>query len=73
MHTKYCPACVERRATENKRKQKAKLKELRHSKDYRRRMCTTCGAEFLRPAGRAGGAVTRCEKCRAEADPEVVI
>lgn len=65
MHTKYCSACVDRRDKENRRRQKAKLTELRQSEDYRRRTCSLCGQDFLRPAGRAGGAVTRCETCRA--------
>lgn len=64
-HTKYCADCVERRDLDNRRRQKDKLIEARHQVGHRTRACSQCGAEFVRPAGRAGGAVTRCDTCRA--------
>jgi hypothetical protein len=63
MHTKYCAACAASRQSAHARMQKAAQKALRQTEANRRRDCTTCGREFLRPAGRSGN-VTRCEACR---------
>ena len=66
LHQKFCAACAHQRDHEGRRRQKAKLKEARASVEHRTTTCKECGETFIRPAGRAGGAAKRCERCRSQ-------